>query len=406
MATPAAIPSSLMSLRPLSLPECRRLLAAYGVNAFGNWFGEMALALVMYDITGSVLGVAAFWTLSLCLPALVGPPLLAVLRATRPAPLYAAQAALFGAAAAAVAWNAPLWLLLSITAVDGIIGLGARALTKAAIVRASGSASVLREANALLGSTFALSAALGPALAGPTVAIFGPAWALALDAATFAVASVALRGIRSAVEKPPHRVRVRDAVSRLAASGDVPRLLAADGLTAVFFAMVIPVELVFITDTLGGSAGDFGVVLAAWGGGAVVGSAALARLEGSSEAVLLLAGFALVTVGYLGMGAATTVPVVIAFSALGGIGDGAIGTAMLTAIQCRTPTELQEHVNALVEAVGCAAPAIGFGVGGLVAAAASPRLVYWVAGLGAIVVVVAFARVLTTAFAAEPAPAT
>ena len=68
-----------------------------------------------------------------------------------------------------------------------------------------------------------------------------------------------------------------------------------------------------------------------------------------------------------------------------------------TFIQERTPDALQARVNG--RAGGAAhrrCPALGFLLGGVVAAAASPRAAYWVAGLGALAVAVAAAAALRT----------
>ena len=47
------------SLSPLRLPGFRQLASAYTVNELGNWVGEIALAVLVYDETGSPLATAA-----------------------------------------------------------------------------------------------------------------------------------------------------------------------------------------------------------------------------------------------------------------------------------------------------------------------------------------------------------
>ena len=59
---------------------------------------------------------------------------------------------------------------------------------------------------------------------------------------------------------------------------------------------------------------------------------------------------------------------------------------LTTFIQERTPGALQARINGVIEAIHTAAPGLGFLLGGAVAAVASPRAAYWVAGLGALVV--------------------
>ena len=55
------------------------------------------------------------------------------------------------------------------------------------------------------------------------------------------------------------------------------RLLGAQALAFVFFAVVLPIEVVFAKDTLGAGDAGYGGLLASWGAGMVVGSFALRR---------------------------------------------------------------------------------------------------------------------------------
>ncbi|HUR84393.1 MAG TPA: MFS transporter [Solirubrobacteraceae bacterium] len=392
-------------------PALRRLLTGYAVSGLGDWFGEIALSVVVFHATGSVLAVTALWIAGRIVPAIAGPPLVARLGRVRVPLLYAAEAAVFGILALAVLRHAPIPVLIALALLDGTLALAARALTKSAIVAAAEPAGVLAEANRMLGIVFGASMAVGPALAGIAVASVGPAAALALDGASFAAAGLLLaRGRPSAPARGP-RVSLRDAVARVRRSSTLSALLLVDGATGICFALILPVELVFVTETLGGSEADFGLVLAAWGAGAVLGGVVLGRLRDLDPGAVLLTGFAFMIAGYLGMGAAGGVGMVVVCSLLGGIGQGLEGCALLTAVQRRAPAELQAHVNAIAEAVRAAAPGVGFAIGGLLAATAQPRVTYIVAGLSALAVIAASTQTLseavaeTGAFAPKPGPA-
>jgi hypothetical protein len=388
---------------PDSQPVLRRLLTGYAVSALGDWFGEIALSVLVFRETGSVLAVTAIWIAGRIVPALSGPPLVARLTGLRVSVIYGAEACVFGVLAIAATMSAPVSLLLALAALDGTLGLAARALTKAAIVAAAEPSGLLAEANRMLNIVFAASMALGPALAGIAVATVGSAAALALDGASFAAAGLLLACGRTAAPEQA-RVSIRTALARVRQAGTIPALLVVDGATAVCFALIIPVELVFVTDTLGGSEADFGLVLAAWGAGGVLGGFALRLLQNRDPGVVLLTGFALMVTGYLGMGAAESVVMVISCSLLGGVGQGLEGCALLTAVQRRTPREIQAHVNALTEAVHAAAPGVGFAIGGLLAATATPRITYLVAGLSALAVVSASLSTLSDAVADNVTP--
>ncbi len=378
-------------------PALRRLLTGYAVSGLGDWFGEIALSVVVFHATGSVLAVTALWIAGRILPALAGPPLVARLARVRVPALYGAEAACFGVLAIAVAAHAPIAAIMALALLDGTLALAARALTKSAIVAVAEPAGVLAEANRMLGIVFGASMAVGPALAGIAVAVAGPAAALALDGASFAAAGLLLARGRGAAFAPVPRTPLREALARVRRSGSIAALLAVDAATGICFALILPVELVFVTETLGGSEADFGLVLAAWGAGAVLGGVALGRLRELDPGAVLLTGFALMIAGYLGMGAAGGVATVVVCSLLGGTGQGLEGCALLTAVQRQAPADLQTHVNAIAEAVRTAGPGVGFVIGGVLAATTQPRVTYVVAGLAALAVVAATAPVLSSA---------
>ena len=67
----------MIALRPLRLPGFKSLGVAYLVNELGNWLGEIALAVLVYDQTGSPMATAALFCGMQFLPALIGPPIVA-----------------------------------------------------------------------------------------------------------------------------------------------------------------------------------------------------------------------------------------------------------------------------------------------------------------------------------------
>src|SRR5205823_5901921 len=58
---------------PLRDPVFRRLATAYSVNELGNWLGDVALAVVVYDRTRSALATAALFLAARFVPALAAP---------------------------------------------------------------------------------------------------------------------------------------------------------------------------------------------------------------------------------------------------------------------------------------------------------------------------------------------
>src|SRR5687767_3329769 len=88
------------SLLPLRDSGFRPLVAGFFVNELGDWFGSVALAILVFDQTGSPLATAGLFMATQFLPAFLAPPLVArleLLRSGRALPwVYAGEAVVFG----------------------------------------------------------------------------------------------------------------------------------------------------------------------------------------------------------------------------------------------------------------------------------------------------------------------
>ncbi|HWH95696.1 MAG TPA: MFS transporter [Baekduia sp.] len=406
-----------MSLAPLRSRPFRHLLVAYGINQLGDWAGEVALAIAVFALTRSPAAVAATWLVHRCVASLASPVLVARVeghRASRVLPAFALiQATLFVAIAIAVSAGAGLPVLLAVLAADGVLAPAGRALSRTSVVAVTQQADLHREGNALINVVFTANGVLAPALGGALVAGLGPASALLLDAGTFVVAAAALATARLPTAPRPEHARRERALSRLRASVQhvrrqplLARLFALDAVLNVLTAMIMPIEVVFITGTLDAGDAALGAVLTAWGAGMVAGGVALTRLSSAPVMVVLLVAAAATGAGTLAMGVAQTVAMVIAGSAIGGIGNGIYGMTFVTAFQERTAAEHQARVNGLYDMLISVMPGLGFGLGGVLAAAIGPRVVYLVSGAGCLAVVLyAAARLRGPVGKPGPAPA-
>ena len=159
------------------------------VNELGNWLGDIALAVVVFDRTGSALATAGVVPGG-ALRAGAG-------RAGRgdlagAAPAERARGRLRGRGGcvrlpcAGCAHGAPLGVLLALAGVDGALALAARSLVRARTAALFPDGVRLRRANAALNLGMTSAAAAGPAVAGLLVATAGAPTALWLDAASFA----------------------------------------------------------------------------------------------------------------------------------------------------------------------------------------------------------------------------
>jgi MFS family permease len=386
---------------PLRRPLFRRLAASYAVNELGDWMGVIALSVLVYDQTESALATTALFLGTRFLPALFAPVLVA--QAEKPPPRYAlpviycGEAAAFGALAL-LADNFSLAAIVALAAVDGALALAGRALTRAVVAAALEPSGELRAGNAILNVAFTGGAAVGPALAGLVVAGVGVQTALLLDAVSFyAVAWILFRaGSMPQAEPEPGRMRdrVRAGLVYMRRQTVLRRLLTAQGAAFVFFAAVLPVEVVYVKETLGSDDTGYGLMLASWGAGMVLGSLLFARLRQAPLGYLLLFSTLGVGAGYLGLAVAPTLAVACLASVVGGAGNGIQWVTAISAVQELTAESMQARVMSVLESIGAAMPGIGFAVGGLIAALVSPRMTFLVAGSGVIAIVVVMAPLL------------
>ncbi|WP_435208809.1 MFS transporter [Micromonospora sp. bgisy143] len=184
----------------------------------------------------------------------------------------------------------------------------------------------ITEANGRLQATFAATAVLGPLLAGVVSARFGPAVAIAVNAASFALSAAGLRLVRLRAARPsdaPPTVRGRPLVEFLAGARFLwrqPVLRALTVLLSVFIFLTYgftDVLIYHVTHDLGGTEGTVGTVLGLAALGTVAGAllvAPLRRRRGFGTTWIgahLICGFAVA-----GVGAATSVPAVTALTAV------------------------------------------------------------------------------------------
>jgi MFS family permease len=382
------------ALAPLRLPGFRHLVFAYTVNELGNWLGEIALAVLVFDQTGSPLATAALFIGMQFVPAIVGQGLVARLEVVGSKVglpvIYAAEGATF-AVLAALADNFVLALVIALAALDGVLALSGRALARAASAAVLAPSGALREGNALLNVGFTAAGALGPLTAGLLVAGVGARAALILDAVSFLLVALALVSARSLpnvkAEANPWRERLREGLAYVARQPILRRLIGAQAAAFVFFAAVIPIEIVYAKDTLGAGDSGYGVLLAAWGTGMVLGSFVFAAARRLSLALLLLVSTVTIGAAYLAMSAAPTLAVACVAGALGGVGNGVQWVSVMSAIQGLTSADYQARVVGLLESSGFAMPGVGFLLGGVLAYLFDPRVSFLIAGAGVLAVV-------------------
>ncbi|HXT90829.1 MAG TPA: MFS transporter [Trebonia sp.] len=253
--------------------------------------------------------------------------------------------------------------------------------------------------NALNTALESAASFVGPALAGLVVALFSPGVALAIDAVTFVVSAATLlairvtrRGVDEAGEgdEESDQDPTADGSSRmgfmrfLAVSRFVQLTLLIMLFSNLAFDAMAEVALpVFSLDYLGAGAQGFGVMLSAFGAGAVVGGLltdALFRLPRRGLIALglgVVQGIALVLVPLVGGGLAGA-SVLLAAS---GLTIGVLNAFFMTQLQQRVPAHLLGRTMGVVTMTIFGAQPVSVLAAGLVLGVTGPGPIFVTAGL-------------------------
>ncbi len=382
----------------------------------------VALSLAVYDHTHSALAVSALLVAAQVVPAFAVPALVARVEASprrgELSSLYFFECAVT-AGLAVLLWH--FWLpgVLFLVALDGIAALAANALLRTEAARAArrGVApdapgreereqAAEQGANAAINIAFSATFVLGPAAGGALVAGTGASFALFLDAASFLLCGALLLDVRPHVEDaggPSVTARLRAAWTYINEVPALRSLLLVQAFALIFFESAGPIEVAFAKSTLHAGDRGYGVFIAAWGVGVVLGSILFARSRPRSLGTMLVAGTFAVGLAYLGFAAAPSLGVACAAAVLGGIGNGVQWAPLVSALQRLTPPNLQGRVMGALESIGALCPAIGLSLGGALVALDSPRFAFLIVGAGAVISTIGFMRISLDSRAPERA---
>lgn len=396
---------------PLRSGRLRRIIAAYTINRLGTWFGVVALMVAVYDHTHSALAVAALLLAWQALPAFVVPWLVARVESSKRrhelSGLYFFEA-LATATLAVLLRHFSLAPVLFVAALDGTAALAASALLRAEVARVAReqaqtsppAAATIgepveeeptgvaeRKANAALNVAFSGTFVVGPAIAGVVVAAVGASGALLVDVGSFLLCGALLIDLHPHVEiagGESVRARLRAAWRHINETPALRGLLLAETVALGFIESGGPIEIAYVKSALHAGDRGFGLLLAAWGAGAVLGSFVFARLVARPLAIMLSAGTFALGAAYVGFGAAPTLAIACAAAAVGGIGNGLQWPSLISIVQRVTPPQLQGRLMGGVESIGAVCTAIGLILGGVLVAVSSPRIAFSLVGVGAI----------------------
>lgn len=393
VSTPgSSAPASLW--RPLRSPNFRNLLAADVVSDIGTFMQTVGAAWLMVSLKAGPLYVALTQTASalpffvLALPA----GAIGDIVDRRKLILYAEIWMVTVAAVLAVltigGLTSPLLLLILTFALAA--GDAFESPTWSAVLPELVEQEDLAAASALNGIEFNLARAVGPALAGAIVALAGPGAAFLINTASFAgVIFVVARWKRPTVKRatPPETVAgaTRAAIRYVRNSPEIRTVLARSGMV-MFFASGLLALLPSIAQRIGGSSVAYGLLLGAFGGGAVLGALRLQKVRSRFPAgVVISSGIALFGLASMAAGILRATWLLAPVLLIAGAAWVSFLSLFNVQLLTRAPDWVRARVLAVSLLVSQGAIAGGSAVWGAIAVRAGINQALLWAGVGAIV---------------------
>lgn len=367
----------------LRRPPYRRLWIARTVSQWGDAFNTVALALLVYGLTGSGLGVSAVVVAEI-LPGLLLAPLAGALvdRLPRVRVMIGADLARAG-----LAFALP-FLDGSVAAVYAIaVGLSAGAVffnpAAQSVVPAMVRELDLVAANSGLWTAAVVSQVVLAPLAGVVVAAFGYTTAFWINAASYLLSAAVLRRLTlpaapASTARAPWYTQAREGISAVTNHRLLRALAAAQFLAALSAGATGALLVVLAREHLGLDARDYGLLLGAIGVGAATGPLILSRLTSDPRRPgYVLGPFVLRAV--VDAGLATLTGLVSAMAALVayGIGTSTGAVTFNSLLQAETPERLRGRVFASFDMLWQTGRLLSLLAGGLLADTLGIRAVYY-----------------------------
>ena len=239
-------------------------------------------------------------------------------------------------------------------------------------------------ANGMLSIGVASGMVLGAAFGGVLVATLGASTAFLVNAGSFVlsaalVISIGGKFVSGAREHPEQR-GVLKGVHFMLETRMVRLTVLSAALVALALGMVNVAELPYFLDIGAGKTG-FGVAVAAWAAGQIVGGRLAARVnDARRERLALIAGCGVITAAVAATGALPVFAVVGLVFVAGGLGNAFLNLGFVLIVQRWTPHHLQGRTLAAAEALANTALGVSLVVGGLLLSVLTPRGVFLLAG--------------------------
>jgi MFS family permease len=353
------------------------------LSNMGTWMQNVAQSWLIYKLTGNNPLYLGLLGLSFAVPMIVVPPLGGVLadRTDRIKLLFVTQtgALVLAALLAVLTWLDLVqpWVIL-LTSFIGALLLAFDNPTRQALFPDLVPRDALLNALSLNAATFTGAALVGPAVAGVLLPIVGAGSLFAANATSYLAVIGALVLMHNVPKRQPTETTLRDALG----SGFVyatrhkliGALLVLAALAALFGRSYQQLLPVFADDVWRVGSQGYGALLAAGGGGALIGAFGLSsapQIEQQGR-VLVMSGlvFCLALTSFAWSG---TFLIGVALLVVVGVAATVFTTMIATMIQLRVPNELRGRVMSLYTVTLIGLPALGsFGVAALARTLGSP----------------------------------
>jgi len=376
----------------LAIRDARRLIAASGVSQLGDWLFNAALLGTVYASTGSARWVGAATICRLLPYVLLGPAGgLVADRFDRRAVLVAGdvtRALLMVALAAAVHSDAPVELVIALTALASCAGTAERPAAMALLPRLVGETR-LGPANALLHTVQDLGVVVGPAFGALLLAAGPDAVAFLVNALTFAASAVLISTMRRrAVARGDSEgagFQLLQGLRVAAVTPFVVPLLVVLAMAELTYGAQTVQLVVYAAHRLDLGAAGYGYLLAASGVGGVLSALVTPRLSTSTRvsAVVVLTG-ALYCATQLAYAEGSALIFALAVTLVGGACFVACEVVAETTLARLAPAGSLGRLMGVVEAVAIGAMVAGALLAPVLLAWTSLRGSLWILGLASV----------------------
>jgi len=394
---------ALLSVR--GYPE---LLTAQGVSRVGDSIHYIALVALIFSLTGSglaVSGAVVFEALPvLAFGALAGAVVDRLPRRRVMITADLARSALAVLMSQATAIPAIYALAFGLALGGVFYGPAYQSLVPAVVP-----ARILGRANALTWSTVQSTHVLGAALGGSAIALVGASGAFLLNAATFVLSALLLLRVpepaspTSTVRRTRLRDEAREGVEFIRADRFIRQLLAVQLLAVLSVGGTGALLIVLTTRQLGVDEGDFGLLVAALGVGAVIGPMLFGRMiDRIDSPVVVFIPYLVRGVIDAALAFVTGFWIPAALLLLYGINTSTGGVAYTTLLQRRIPAEYRGRVFSAFNVVWQGGRLASLALAGVLVDALSVQVLY--IGAGVLLVLAGLLGLRAMRTAAEPAP--